>query len=169
MKIIFETPRLIFRPFTIADAPLLLNLNSDPDVVKYVHELPLTTEEQARGIINDIILPQYENNLGRWAMHKKEDDEFIGWCGLKYIPAKDEIDLGYRILKKDWGKGFATEAAKKTIVYGFDKLNLTAITGKAHVDNTASLNVLQKIGMNYVRDEVEDGCPIKVYSIIREK
>ncbi len=72
MKIIFETPRLILRQFIEADAPLLLALNSDPEMVKYVHELPLETEEQVKYILPDIILPKYKNNLGRWAIHKKK-------------------------------------------------------------------------------------------------
>ena len=65
MKILFETPRLFLRQFTEADAPLILALNCDPEIVKYVHERTLKTEEQAKKILLDIILPQYKNNLGR--------------------------------------------------------------------------------------------------------
>ena len=165
MHIIFETPRLILRRFTEADAGLLLYLNSDPEITKYVHELPLETEEQSLGIIQSIILPQYENNLGRWAIHIKENMEFIGWCGLKFLPKNDEIDLGYRLVKKEWGKGYATEAAKHTLAYGFNELKLKLITGKAHIENTASLHILEKLGMQFIREEMEDGCPIKVYTI----
>jgi RimJ/RimL family protein N-acetyltransferase len=165
MHIIFETPRLILRRFTAEDAPLILQLNSDPDIVKYVHERMLETEEEARDIIINIILPQYPNNLGRWAMHTKANNEFIGWCGLKHIPAKNEIDLGYRLNKSAWGKGFATEAAEHTLAYGFNTLQLPLIVGKAHVDNIASLKILEKIGMKFVREEVEDDCPIKVYTL----
>ena len=78
MHIIFETPRLILRQFTEDDAPLILELNSDPEIVKYVHEPTLQTEEQAKKIIIDIILPQYKNNLVRWAIHTKDNNEFIG-------------------------------------------------------------------------------------------
>ena len=78
MHIIFETPRLILRRFTEDDAPLILQLNSDPKIVKYVHEPILETEEQATNIIINIILPQYENNLGRWAIHTKDNNDFIG-------------------------------------------------------------------------------------------
>lgn len=169
MHIIFETPRLLLRQFTETDAPLLLQLNSDPEVVKYVHELPLVTEEQAMNIIVNIILPQYKNELGRWAMHKKDNMEFIGWCGLKHLPEKDEIDLGYRLLKKEWGKGFASEAAQHTLEYGFNKLNLSLITGKAHKKNIASLKILEKLGMNFIREEIEDTCPIRVYTITNQK
>jgi len=165
MHIIFETPRLILRRFTEDDAPLLLQLNSDPNVVKYVHERPLQTEDEAREIIVSIILPQYELNLGRWAIHTKADAEFIGWCGLKYLPKKDEIDLGYRLHKKCWGKGYAIEAAIHTLEYGFNTLKIPLIVGKAHVDNAASLKILEKIGMKFIREEVEDECPIKVYTI----
>ena len=84
MYVVFETPRLILGRFTEQDAPLILSLNSDPEVVKYVHEPVLTNEEQARKIIVDTILPQYKNNLGRWAAYTKSDNEFIGWCGIKY-------------------------------------------------------------------------------------
>jgi len=165
MHIIFETPRLILSRFTEEDAPLILQLNSDPDIVKYVHERILQTEEDARDIIVNIILPQYANNLGRWAMYTKADNEFIGWCGLKHIPAKNEIDLGYRLNKSAWRKGFATEAASHTLEYGFNTLQLPLITGKAHVENIASLKILEKIGMNFIREEIEDDCPIKVYTI----
>ncbi len=97
MHIIFETPRLILRRFTEADAPLVLQLNSNPEVLKYLHEPQLKDEEHAREIIRTIILPQYENNLGRWAIHTKSNNEFIGWCGLKSRHEINEIDLGYRL------------------------------------------------------------------------
>jgi RimJ/RimL family protein N-acetyltransferase len=150
---------------TIDDSPLILQLNSDPDVVKYVHEKVLTEEEQARKIITDIILPQYENNLGRWAMITKVNNEFIGWCGLKYRADRDEIDLGYRLKKEAWGNGYATEAAKHTLDHGFNTLKLELITGRAHVGNTASLKVLEKIGMNFIREEVVDDCPVKTFTL----
>ena len=165
MHTIFETPRLILRRFSAEDAPLIFHLNSDPEVVKYVHERLLQTEEDAKDVIVNIILPQYERNLGRWAMHTKSDNEFIGWCGLKYLPERNEIDLGYRIKKKSWGNGYATEAAIHTLAYGFNTLQLPLIVGKAHVENLASLKILEKIGMKFIREEVEDECPIKVYTI----
>ena len=81
MHIILQTPRLLLRQFTLADAPLLLQLNSNPEVLKYLHEPLLKTEEQSLQVLQNIILPQYKNNLGRWAIHLKSTNEFIGWCG----------------------------------------------------------------------------------------
>ncbi len=165
MNIILETPRLILRQFTEADDILLLKLNSDPEVLKYVHELPLKTKKQAKNILTNIILPQYKNNLGRWAVHLKDNNEFIGWCGLKYRPELDEIDLGYRFIKSVWGKGYGSEAAQHTLAYGFKKLKLNLITGRAHIDNTASLKILEKIGMQFIKEEIIEECPVKTYTL----
>jgi RimJ/RimL family protein N-acetyltransferase len=164
MIIIFETPRLILRQFTEADAPLILELNSDPEVLKYLHEPTLKTEDQAKKILLDIILPQYKNNLGRWAIHTKNNMEFVGWCGLKYRPELDEIDLGYRLMQKAWGKGYATEAAQHTLDYGFKTLNLSLITARAHIENAASSRILEKIGMTFTGEDVVDNCPVKTYT-----
>lgn len=164
MHIVFETPRLILRQFTEEDSPLILQLNSDPEIVKYVHEPVLTTEGQAKKIIVDIILPQYKNNLGRWAIYTKTNNEFIGWCGLKYRPELNEIDLGYRLKKDAWRKGFATEAAKHTLDHGFNKLHLKLITGRAHIENIASIKVLEKIGMQFGREEIVDDCQVRTYT-----
>jgi len=161
--IILETPRLLLRRFTEADAPLVYQLNSDPEVLQYLHEPLLEDEAHARKIIKEIILPQYRHQLGRWATHRKEDGAFIGWCGLKYRPELDEIDLGYRFSKSYWGKGYATESARHVLEFGFHELRLPTITGRAHVENLASLKVLENIGMRYVQDEVVDDCPVKTY------
>ena len=163
MKTIFETPRLILRRFTEEDAALLLQLNSDPEVLKYLHEPVLQTVKRAGEIIRDIILPQYNLNLGRWAIHKKEDGQFIGWCGLKHRADLDEIDLGYRFIKTAWGNGYASEAAWHTLNHGFNTLHLKIITGRAHIENIASLKVLEKIGMRFVGEGIVDDCPVKTY------
>jgi [ribosomal protein S5]-alanine N-acetyltransferase len=163
MHIILQTPHLILRRFTSADATLVQQLNSDPEVLKYLHEPPLETVEQALHILNTIILPQYKNNLGRWAVHLKVNNEFIGWCGLKYRQEQNETDLGYRLMQQHWGNGYAFEAAKHTIDYAFQQLHLKTIVGRAHIENTASLKILEKIGMQFIREEVIDDCPVKTY------
>ncbi len=165
MKVIFETPRLFLSRFTEEDAPLIYKLNSDPEVVKYVHEPVLENENQAKEILTNIILPQYKLNLGRWKIHTKNDYEFIGWCGLKYIKETGITDLGYRLLKTAWGKGFATEAAQYTLIYGLRDLKIEVITGMAHIENIASLKVLEKIGMKFSKTDIVDTCPVKIYML----
>ena len=164
MHIILQTPRLILRRFTEADAPLILSLNSDAEVVKYLHEPILKTVGHASEILHNIILPQYSNNLGRWAMHIKDTNEFIGWCGLKYRPEIDETDLGYRIMQKAWGKGYATEAAQHSLDHGFKELGLKVITACAHIENLASIKVIEKIGMDFIGETVVDDCPVRKYT-----
>lgn len=148
------------------DGGLLYELNSDPEVVKYVHEPP-TTKENVADILRNIILPQYELGLGRWAVHLKTTEEFIGWAGLKYLSERDEIDLGYRFMKKYWGNGYASEAAAACIRYGLEQLKLEKIHGKAHVENTASLKVLQKCGMKFLAEDYVDGSPVKIFALQR--
>ncbi len=161
MKIILETERLYLRQFTEADAHLIRNLNSQPGVLQYIPEPIPATDDEAKEVIINIILPQYKNNLGRWATHLKENNEFIGWCGLKLV--KGEIDLGYRLLPSVWGKGYATEAAQATLQYGHQDLHLEKIIAHAHIDNIASQKVLEKIGMQFVGEGIDEGVPVKGY------
>lgn len=164
MQIIFETPRLMLREFTISDTGFIKELNSDPKVLKYLHEPLIETNGQALHVITNIILPQYKSKLGRWAIHTKNNNECIGWCGLKYLPESDETDLGYRLMQSFWGKGYATEAARHTLEYGFKMLHIKKITGRAHIENTASIKILEKIGMQFQKEEIVDACPVKTYT-----
>lgn len=166
MTIILETERLYLRQFTEADAPLIRHLNSQPGVLQYIPETIPASDEEAEEVIRAIILPQYKNNLGRWAAHLKTSNEFIGWCGLKMLKTASGgycIDLGYRFLPSAWGKGYATEAAKATLQYGHKELKLDKIIAHAHIDNIASQKVLEKTGMQFVDEGIDDGIPVKGY------
>jgi ribosomal-protein-alanine N-acetyltransferase len=164
-NVIIETNRLLLRTFTVQDAELIYDLNVDPEVTQYTGD-PIESLEKAVEVLNEVILPQYAlYNHGRWAVHLKKDLEFIGWCGLKFIPQRMEIDLGYRFMKKAWGKGYATEAADACIRYGFEKLKLPAIVGRAVPGNLASLAVLEKCGMKFKEEGVVDGHQARTYII----
>jgi RimJ/RimL family protein N-acetyltransferase len=166
MNVIIETDRLLLRTFTIDDAPLLYELNLDPEVIRYTYD-PIKDIEQAKRVMEETIIPQYAlYDHGRWAVHLKTDLKFIGWCGLKFIPQRNEIDLGYRLAKNFWGNGYATEAAFACIKYGFDKLNLHRIVGRAIPENTGSISVLQKCCMKYFGEGIVDGFPAITYEII---
>jgi RimJ/RimL family protein N-acetyltransferase len=163
MFIILETPRLLLREFTSDDASLIFQLNLDPEVTRYTHD-PVKDVNQATGILEQIILPQYAlYNHGRWAVLLKHSNIFLGWCGLKYRPEKNEVDLGYRFSKEFWGKGYATEAAAASLRYGFEKLNLKRIVGRAELENIASCKVLEKCGMSYIGNEEIDGYLTRTY------
>lgn len=166
MNVIIETGRLLLRTFTLRDAPLIYELNQDPDVTRYTHD-PVRDIQHAREILEKTILPQYVlYNHGRWAVHIKPDLEFIGWCGLKYRAELNEIDLGYRFKKQVWGKGYATEAAFASIKYGFEKLGLKRIVGRAEIENIPSCRVLEKCGLTYFGVDDVEGYPVKLYEIL---
>ena len=166
MDVVIETDRLLLRRFTEDDAPLLYELNLDPEVIRYTHD-PMTSVEHAKKVLNEVILPQYVlYDHGRWAVHLISNLEFIGWCGLKYLPETNEVDLGYRFMKKFWGNGYATEAALACIEYGFTRSNLRQIVGRALPGNLASIKVLEKCGMKYLHEEVMHGYLHKTYQVI---
>ena len=164
---LFSSDRLLFRQFTIDDAALIHEMNSHALVLKYVHELP-STPERALARLQDNILPHYQlYGFGRWAVYLKENNCFIGWCGLKYRPESNETDLGYRFIPAFWGKGLATEAAIACLQYGFHTLQLNRITATAHIENIPSLRILEKCGMRYLHDDEVDNCPVKCFEIRR--
>jgi RimJ/RimL family protein N-acetyltransferase len=165
MNVVIETERLLLRTFSERDAPLIYELNLDPDVTRYTHD-PVKVLAHAAEILEKTIIPQYAlYNHGRWAVHLKPTLDFLGWCGLKYRTELNEIDLGYRFKKEFWGKGFATEAAYASIKYGFEKIGLQRIVGRAEIDNIGSWKVLEKCGMAYVGNEEVDGYPVKTYEL----
>lgn len=165
MKIILETERLYLREFTANDTAFVYELNNDAEVTRYTHD-PITSMEQAREVLINRILPQYElYGYGRWAAHLKADHTFIGWCGLKYRPELNEIDLGYRFKKMFWGSGYATEAAQACVQYALRTLQVKCITGRAEPENIASQKVLMKCGLRYIGDQFADGYPAKTYQI----
>jgi len=154
MKTILVTERLLLREFTLEDTQLLMDLNSNPNVIRYVGEAPVKNLEEAKDILLNTILPQYPNKLGRWAVHLRSNNEFIGWCGLKFITELNEIDLGYRFFENHWGKGYATESAKAVLDHGFNILKLNKIIGRSAIENTDSVKVLEKIGMKFEKEDV---------------
>src|ERR1700744_5395147 len=143
MAISLETSRLVLKQFCEADAPYLFELNSDPDVTRYVGEGAFNSIDDVHTLIKNY--GQYAKyKMGRLNMFDKKTGEFIGWCGLKLLEDSDQVDIGYRLLKRHWGKGYATEASIACLDYGFNTLNLQKIIGTAMKENTASTNVFKK-------------------------
>jgi len=144
-----ETQRLILKVATLEEAPLLVNLNNDPDVVRYTGEAPFQSLVDAQTIIRDRMMDQFQNyRMGRFSVYLK-DGTYIGWCGLRFFPETEEVDLGYRFLKKDWGQGYASEASERCLRYGFEELNIKKIIARAMPENIASIKVTQKLKMTF--------------------
>lgn len=149
MKQILETERCYLREFSVEDAQSFYDLNSDPEVVKYTGDKAFENVQEAKSFLQNY--DQYKlHGYGRWAVISKETEEFLGWCGLKYMPKYDAADLGYRFFRKYWNQGYATETAKASIIYGFNNLKLHKIVGRAMKANVGSIKVLEKAEMQYV-------------------
>jgi len=155
MKIFAETERLLLRELLPADAEGMFERDSDPDVHLYLGNNPIKSLAESKNDI-EFIRDQYEKlGIGRWAVIEKETGDFVGWSGLKFITKSTNnhinyYDLGYRFIKRSWGKGYATETAKAAIDYGFETLNLDFIIGIADVHNQGSINVLEKSGLKKI-------------------
>lgn len=148
---IIETPRLALREFSPSDAENMYRLNLDPDVIKYTGDPAFRNVAEAHSFLENY--DQYRKyGFGRWAVIDKSNGGFLGWCGLKHDPLIGETDIGFRFFKVFWNRGFATESAQACIAYGFDRLNMQTIVGRAMKENTASIKVLEKLGMRFARE-----------------
>ena len=175
MATLFTTDRLELREFTDDDVDALFALDSDPEVTRYTGQEPLTMPEVVPVIIH--MVAKYIQDcpgLGIWATTLKHDGTFIGWTSLKHTIALrkatpellarcQDIEIGYRFLKPYWGNGYATEAARAMLQYGFETVGLSRIVADAMPDNVASLRVMQKSGMTYEARMEEDGLTFDRY------
>jgi ribosomal-protein-alanine N-acetyltransferase len=174
MNCLIETERLIIRELVLKDDQGMFELDSDKDVHQYLGNKPIKTIEQSREIINMIRQQYLDNGIGRWAVVEKSTNNFLGWTGFKLIKELTNhhinyYDLGYRLIKKYWGKGIATEAAKACLDYGFTALNQTNIYGMTDVNNKASRNVLEKTGLKYKETFSLNGVPHVWFELSKEE
>lgn len=161
-KVFVETERLFLAEFLESDALQLFELDSNPLVHRYLGAPVLTHLSEAQEIIAGFRQQYQDYGIGRWAMIEKTSGQFLGWAGLEFeIRAVNKIrgfyDLGYRLLPAYWNRGFATEAARGALHYGFETLKIDTIFADADIENKASINVLQKVGMKWVENFDDEG------------
>ena len=158
MKFNIETERLILRELRLSDLNGMFELDSNPEVHKYLGNKPVKTKKESVKMIESVINQYKERGIGRWAAIEKSSGEFIGWSGLrlnneyKMNGFTEYYDVGYRLIPRFWGKGYATESGKAAVDYGFDILKLPALYATTELNNEASHNALLKIGLKYIED-----------------
>ena len=154
MPAVLTTRRLLLRTWNPEDAAFFYALSQDPEVMRYAGEDPFGSLAQALAFVQSY--DQFERNgFGRWLVEDRLTGESLGWCGLKLETngngpedLKDGfIDLGYRFARKHWSRGLATEAGWACLCLGFQRLGMQRIIGRAVPENTASVRVLEKLGM----------------------
>lgn len=169
MAILIETPRLVLKEMSEADAQDLFDLNNDPEVMRFTGDQSFKNINEVFDYVDNYQHIYQKHGYGRLSLFNKETNEYLGWCGLKYLEQKNETDLGYRLKKQFWGKGFATEAASACLDDGFDRLQLDCIFATAMKENMPSINIFKKLGLKYLKDQ-DCGCqPGVIYAITKQE
>ena len=160
MHIFLETERLVLRRFTEADVENLLDLDGDPEVMRFL----TGGKPTPRNVIENKTLPRFlryykhTEGFGYWAAIEKSTGAFLGWFHFRPLPgaSPDEPELGYRLRKAAWGKGYGTEVSRALIRKGFTELGVRRVFAQTMAVNTASRRVMEKAGLVPARTFHED-------------
>ncbi|CAA9230343.1 MAG: Acetyltransferase, GNAT family [uncultured Chloroflexi bacterium] len=155
MLVFLETERLVLRRFTASDVDNLVTLDADPDVMHFITGGRPTPRQEIQNEILPAFLRYYERftGYGFWATIEKATGDFLGWFHFRPLPgaAPDEPELGYRLRKSAWGKGYGTEGSRALIHRGFTELGVRRVVASTMVVNVASRRVMEKAGLTLVR------------------
>jgi RimJ/RimL family protein N-acetyltransferase len=155
MHAFLETDRLLLRRFTSQDVDNLIDLNSDPEVMRFVPEAACTTRHEIETEYLPAYLNYYERyaGYGFWAAIEKSTGRFLGWFHLRPRDSSppDEVELGFRLRQTAWGKGYGTEGSRALLRKGFTQLGMQRVVAEAMTVNTASRRVMDKVGLKFVR------------------
>ncbi len=155
MQVFLETDRLVLRQFSMDDADNLVDLDADPDVMRFVTGGIPTSRAEIENEVLPAFLGYYQRyeSFGFWAVIEKATGEFLGW--FHFRPREDavpgEVELGYRLRKSAWGKGYATEGSRALIRKGFTESGVQRVVAEAMAVNQASRRVMEKAGLALVR------------------
>lgn len=147
-----ETPRLILRPWRLeTDLEPFFILNSDPQVMKYFTSPLIRAESDA--LVLKIFELIEQQGWGFWTIELKETHHFIGFCGLHSQPDLFDfspcVEIGWRLDKNYWGKGYAFEAAQAALNFAFTHLKLDAVVAFTAIQNKPSEKLMQRLGMSF--------------------
>jgi RimJ/RimL family protein N-acetyltransferase len=151
---IFKSERLGFRNWTEEDRPKMGKINSDPKVMEHFPTIP--TQKQTDEFVDRMMAQFSQKGFCYFAVDRLDNQEFIGFIGLSEQTFKSDftpcIDIGWRLAQHEWGKGFATEGAKKCLEFAFYKMQLKNIKSICPTTNLNSENVMKKIGMSKIKN-----------------
>lgn len=153
--ILLQSERLYLRRFRQEDAPLLLALHSDPEVMRFISKGQPTPLARIENEILPTAIAGYAQSppRGIWAAHLRSTNEFIGWFHLRPDKlAPEEMELGYRLARSAWGRGLATEGSRALLERSFTEWNYAKICARTLAINLASRRVMEKIGLRFECD-----------------
>ncbi|MEP6805853.1 MAG: GNAT family N-acetyltransferase [Flavobacterium sp.] len=157
MSILYQSPKIIIREFLPSEQQTFLDLFKDTQVTKY---LPNATPERYVEMFNELLENYKNKNLSRWAIFNTSNNDFIGICVARIFAYNtNQIEIGYVLSRKYWGKGIATEVCKAIMQYSFANTTTKEVVAITDINNSGSQNVLQKAGFlrleNLIRNEEE--------------
>ena len=144
------TTRLIMRPLTSDDAESLHQIMAEPEVLHFFPNPAAPSLEQVSKMIAGQERHWHEHHYGWWGVTLRQTGRLIGWCGLQFLPETEETEVAYLLAKSCWGQGLATEAARATLDFGFETLQLSRIIAIVHPDNLGSQRVAEKAGLAFL-------------------
>jgi RimJ/RimL family protein N-acetyltransferase len=154
--VLLETARLVLRRFTAGDVDLLVDLDGDPEVMRFVTGGLPTSRTQIEREVLPAFLSFHDrgDGYGFWAAVAKDSAEFVGWFHLRPAPGAppDEPELGYRLRRAAWGRGLATEGARALIDHAFTTLGARRVVAETMAVHVASRRVMEHAGMRLVRE-----------------
>lgn len=162
MSLELKTDRFNLKPVGSNDIDYFLDLDSDPEVMRYLTNGVPSTREQAQAAL-DRVATVFQNNHGKfgvWLAFTKDSGDFVGW--VLFRPCKkdpsntDRIELGYRLKRKWWRQGVGTELSRHMLNYGFNTLKVSEIFAITALGNIGSQGVMKKIGMSFVKEYLDD-------------
>jgi len=163
-----ETARLRMRLFTEADLDRMCEITRDREVMRYIgYGHPLTREETLTNL-NMIMNGFRRRGYGRWALERRDTGALIGYCGLSSGNPEVGIELAYMLAREEWGQGFALEAGRASLRYGFETLGVGSIAGLTLHGNSRSRVVLERLGMKFIRDATYYEFACVHYALARE-
>jgi RimJ/RimL family protein N-acetyltransferase len=155
VQIFLETERLVLRRFTEDDVDNLVQLDSDPEVMRFINGGRPTSRHEIEHDVLPMYLGYHERSAGYgyWAAVEKSSGRFVGWFHFRPAPGAPpgEVELGYRLRKSVWGKGYASEGSRALIQKGFAELGVQLVFASTMVVNVASRRVMEKAGLKFVR------------------
>jgi [ribosomal protein S5]-alanine N-acetyltransferase len=167
--IILETDRLQLRDMTMDDLDALHGIFSDAEMMRFYPE-PFD-RATTKGWIENMQQRTKRDGIALWTMVLKETGEVIGDCGLvvQEVDGEREVEIGWHVRRDLWGRGYATEAARACLHYGYDDLDRTRFISIIAPGNIASRRVAEKIGMTVERETVWRDRPVLIHAIDRER
>ncbi|QKW04959.1 GNAT family N-acetyltransferase [Streptomyces sp. NA04227] len=161
-----ETERLILRPLGTADADLFVELHADPRVNRFVGAY---SRQQALERLALIERQWSERGHGLCAIELRSTGEFVGRSGLQYWEQFDEVELGWTLRAEHWGHGYATEAARACLDWGFATLQEDYFTALIRPGNEPSVKVAERLGFSPRRQDEVMGNAVTVYALDRPR